>query len=86
MTYKQSAVASTAPVAISTFPAFTVAALILLILKLSAFPTISWFWILGVWLFPLILFCCVFFGIFIIGFMVIMIAEVIQSITKIRRK
>ena len=38
-----------------SFPAFTVAALVLLILKLTAYPTITWGTIFLVWLFPLLL-------------------------------
>lgn len=34
-------------------PIFLVAGLTLLVLKLSAFPAISWWWVIGVGLFPL---------------------------------
>lgn len=36
-----------------SFPAFLVAGLVLLILKLSAYPGISWLWVIGVGLAPL---------------------------------
>lgn|GEM_PF-7036729 len=38
-----------------SIPIFTIAALLLLTLKLTAYPTISWWWVFGVWLFPLII-------------------------------
>lgn len=46
---------TTTEIASRSFPIFTAAALVLLILKLTAYPTISWWVILGVWLFPVLL-------------------------------
>jgi len=37
------------------FPIFTVAALVLIILKVTAFPAISWWLIAGEWLAPVII-------------------------------
>jgi hypothetical protein len=39
---------------ISSFPAFTLAALALLVLKFTAYPSISWTLIILVWAFPII--------------------------------
>lgn len=64
----------------SSFPAFTVAALVLLILKLTAFPAISWWWIIGVWLFPLILALSILGVILAIGLTAIVIGGIAVGI------
>jgi hypothetical protein len=63
-------------VAGSTFPVFTFAALVLLILKFSAYPTISWGLIIGVWLFPLAI-AIAFFGVFLTIALFMLIASII---------
>lgn len=53
-----------------SFPVFTAAALVLLILKFTAYPAISWWLIFGVWLAPFLIgltFLGIIFGIFIIA-------------------
>lgn len=44
----------------STFPAFTVAALIMLVMKLTAYPALSWWWIGGVFFGPFLILVSVF--------------------------
>lgn len=38
-----------------SFPVFTAAALVLLILKFTAYPTISWWLVFGVWFAPFLI-------------------------------
>jgi hypothetical protein len=47
---------------------FTLAALILLVLKLTAYPAISWWWVFGVFLFPFA---------FVVGILLLILAFVL---------
>lgn len=68
------------------FPVFTAAALALLVCKLSAFPTISWWIIIVVWLFPAIIAFSIIGVLLIVGLVLASIASVMCAIISLFNK
>jgi hypothetical protein len=60
------------------FPVFTAAALALLVLKLIGY-SISWLWIFGIWLFPLMVILAIVFVILVVVFCVFVGAWIIDA-------
>jgi hypothetical protein len=83
MADKDNIVVSTAG---SSFPAFTVAALILVICKFTAYPAISWWLIIGVWSFPLLFVIAFFSFILIMALIISGIALLVVGITALFTK